>query len=110
MTMTQETPMHAEPETATGAVPGYQSWCPQCYFDAIERLCRGFTITHNRPSFPPSVVPAPDPGFVLSLRAARDLILIQRANYPSDASRPRGTPGWCADDNHTGRRFQFVHR
>ena len=67
-------------------VPGYKSWCPKCYVEGTERLIRGFTIEHYDPTFPARIVPPLSPGAAASLRASRDLILTQRANWPNDAA------------------------
>jgi hypothetical protein len=92
MTMTKEIAAHvtdpnAEASTAAelASVPSHASWCPLCYTAGIERLCTGYTIEHHKPNFPATVVPPLDPGTAVSLRRARDLILTQRAGYPSVA-------------------------
>ena len=77
-------------EAETAPVPGYKSWCPPCYVEGTERLIAGFTIEHYDPTFPDRIVPPLSPGAAASLRASRDLILTQRASWPSDAaSHPR---------------------
>jgi hypothetical protein len=90
MTALQEAPVTTPAETESPAVPGYKSWCPQCYVTGIDRLINGFTIQHNQPGFPARIVPPADPGTARSLANARDAILTQRADWPSDArSHPR---------------------
>jgi hypothetical protein len=105
MTMIQENPAsdrddqsevaaHVEdPNTEANHVPGYQHWCPLCYIEGTDRLIQGFTITHNRPGFPPSVVPPLSPGAALSLRHARDAVITRRADYPSEAAQHGRHPG-----------------